>query len=141
MPQAISVSTALSMNAPAVVNGLPVIHNTAVSEIIAPSVGVSPTWPITVPIDVAPSAMPPTTFSLTILLWRTRAWVSSSMTEILRDFDVVPVVQVFEGGIVTVQGHGLILSIVHLPPLTIDSPFTFTILIIFFTDTFRYIVW
>ena len=42
---------------------------------------------------------------------------------------------------VTVRGHGLILSIVHLPPLTIDSPFTFTILIVFFADTFRYIVW
>ena len=42
---------------------------------------------------------------------------------------------------VTVWGRGLIFSIVHLLPLTIDSPFTFTILIIFFTDTFRYIVW
>ena len=42
---------------------------------------------------------------------------------------------------VTVRGHGLIFSIVHLPPLTIDSPLTFTILVIFFTDTFRYIVW
>ena len=42
---------------------------------------------------------------------------------------------------VTVRGHGLILSVVHLPPLTIDSPFMFTILIVFFADTFRYIVW
>ena len=42
---------------------------------------------------------------------------------------------------VTVRGRGLILSIVHLPPLTIDSPFTFTVLIIFFADTFQYIVW
>ena len=63
------------------------------------------------------------------------------MTETLRGFDVVPVVQVFEGGIVTVQGRGLIFSVVHLLPLTIDSPFTFTILIIFFADTFQYIVW
>ena len=39
-------------------------------------------------------------------------------------------------GIVTVQDHGLILSIVHLPPLTVDSPFTFTVHLIFFTDTF-----
>ena len=37
---------------------------------------------------------------------------------------------------VTVRGRGLIFSVVHLPPITIDSPFTFTILIIFFTDTF-----
>ena len=63
------------------------------------------------------------------------------MTVIPRDSDVVPVVQVFEGGIVTVQGHGLVLSIVHLPLLTVDSPFTFTVLLIFFADTFRYIVW
>ena len=43
--------------------------------------------------------------------------------------------------VVTVWGRGLIFSVVHLPPLTIDSPFTFTILVIFFADTFHYIVW
>ena len=43
--------------------------------------------------------------------------------------------------IVTVRGCGLILSIIHLAPLTADSPFTFTVLVIFFADTFRYIVW
>ena len=90
------------MNAPVVANGLPVIHNTAVSEIIAPSVDISPTWPITVLIDVAPSVTLLITFSSTVLLQRTQARVSSSMTKILRGFDVVPVVQVFEGGIVTV---------------------------------------
>ena len=63
------------------------------------------------------------------------------MRETLRGFDVVPVIQVFEGGIVMVRGRGLIFSIVHLPPLTTDSPFTFTVLIIFFADTFRYVVW
>ena len=141
MPQAISVSTSPSMSAPAVVNGPPVIHNTTVSGIIAPSVNILPTWPITVPIDAVPSVMLPITFSSTVLLWRTQAQVSSSTREIPRGFDVVPVVQAFNGGIVTVRGHGLVLSIVHLPPLTVDSPFTFTILIIFLTDTFRYIVW
>ena len=35
-----------------------------------------------------------------------------------------------------VRGHGLVLSIVHLLLLTVDSPFTFTVLIIFLTDTF-----
>ena len=129
------------MNAPVVANRLPVIHNTTVSEIIAPSVGVSPTWSVTVPIDIAPSVTLPITFSSTVLLQRTQARASSSMMEILRGFDVVPVVQVFEGGIVTVRGHGLILSIVHLPPLTVDSPFTFTVHLIFFTDTFQYVVW
>ena len=67
--------------------------------------------------------------------------MSSSTMGTLRGSDVVSVVQVFEGGIVTVRGHGLFLSVVHLPPLTINSPFTFTVLIIFFADTFRYIVW
>ena len=42
---------------------------------------------------------------------------------------------------VTVRGHSLIFSVVHLPPLTANSPFTFTVLIIFFADTFHYIVW
>ena len=63
------------------------------------------------------------------------------MRETLRDFDVVPVVQIFEGGTVMVQGRRLIFSVLHLPPLTINSPFMFTVLIIFFADTFRYIVW
>ena len=63
------------------------------------------------------------------------------MMETQKGFDVVLVVQVFDGGIVTVRGRGLIFSIVHLPPLTINSPFTFTVLIIFLADTFRYIVW
>ena len=42
---------------------------------------------------------------------------------------------------VTVRGCGLILSVIHLTPLTADSLFTFTVLVIFFADTFRYIVW
>ena len=141
MPQAISVLTALSTNVPAVANGLPATHNIAASGIIAPSVAVSPTWPATALIDVVPSVTLPITFSLTVLLQRTRAQASSSTTEIPRDFDVVPVVQIFEGGIVTVRGHGLILSVIHLTPLTADSLFTFTILVIFFANTFRYVVW
>ena len=141
MPQAISVSAAPNMNVPAVISGLPVTHNTAVSEIIAPTVDVSPTWPAIVPIEVAPSATPPITFLLTVLLRRTRVQVSSSTTGILRGSDVVPVVQVFEGGIVTVRGRCLFLSVVHLPPLSTGSPFTFTVLVIFFDVAFHYIVW
>ena len=129
------------MNVPAVVNELPVTCSTTVSEIIAPTVNILPIWPTTVPIADAPSVMPLTTFSLTVLLQRTRARASSSMTETLRGFDVVLVVQVFEGGIVTVRGRGLFLSIVHLLPLSMGSPFTFTVLVIFFNDTFRYTVW
>ena len=129
------------MNVPAAVNRLPVIHSTIVSETIAPTVDALPIWPATVPIANAPSVMPPITFSSTVLLQRTQAQASSSMTGTLRGFDVVLVVQVLDRGIVTVRGHGLIFSVVHLPPLTIDSPFTFTVLVIFFTDTFQYIVW
>ena len=141
MPQAISVSTVPSMNAPVVVNELPVIHNTAVSGTIAPIVDILPTWPATVPIIAAPSVTPPITFLSTALLQGTRVRVSSSMRETQRGFDVVLVGQVFEGGIVMVRGHRLIFSVVHLPPLTIDSPFTFTVLIVFFADTFQYVVW
>ena len=43
--------------------------------------------------------------------------------------------------IVMVRGWGLIFSIVHLLLLTVDSLFTFTILVIFLADTFHYIVW
>ena len=32
-------------------------------------------------------------------------------------------------------------SIVHLPPLSSDCPFTFTILIMFFPDTYQYTIW
>ena len=140
-PQVISMSTAPNTSVPVVDSTLPATLNTAVSEIIAPIVDASPTWPAIVPIDIAPSVTLPITFSLTVLLWRTRVQESSSMMGTLRGSDVVPVVQVFKGGIVTVRGQGLFLSVAHLPPLTVDSPFTFTILIIFFADTFRYIVW
>ena len=141
MPQAISVLIVPSMNVPAVANGPLATHNIAASRIIAPSVVVLPTWPTTVLINDALSATLPITFLSTVLLWRTQALESFSMRETLRGFDVVPVVQAFDGGIVMVRGHGLVLSIVHLPPLTIDSPLTFTILIFFLTDTFRYVVW
>ena len=141
MPQAISVSTVPSMNVPAAANELPVTHNTAVSGTTAPTVDISPTWPATVQIVAAPSVTPPITFSLTVHLQRTQARVLFSTRETQRGFDVVPVVQVFEGGIVTVRGRGLIFSVVHLPPLTTDSPFTFTVLIVFFADTFQYVVW
>ena len=133
--------TAPNTNVPAVVSGLLVIHNTAASEIIAPTVDVSPTWPTTVPTGAVPFVMPPITFSSTVLSRRTQVRVSSSTMGILRDSDVVPVVQVFEGGIVTVRGRELFLSVVHLLPLSTGSPFTFTVLVIFFNDTFHYTVW
>ena len=41
---------------------------------------------------------------------------------------------------VMVQGPNLIFSIVHFSPLLSDSPFTFTVSIMFSTDNFRYMV-
>ena len=43
--------------------------------------------------------------------------------------------------IVTVWGSDILFSIIYLPPLSSDSPFTFTVSIMFFIDTFRYTVW
>ena len=40
-----------------------------------------------------------------------------------------------------VYGQGLFFSIIHLLLLTANSPFTFTVLVLFFADTFRYVVW
>ena len=54
---------------------------------------------------------------------------------------VIPLPEVVFLFIVTVRGHGLVLSIVHLLPLTVDSPFISTVLIIFLTNTFQYVVW
>ena len=139
--QAISVSTAPNTNVPAVASGPLVTHNTAVSEIIALTADILPTWPATAPVAAAPSVMLPITFSSTVLSRRTQVRVSSSTAGILRGSDAVPVVQAFEGGIVTVRGRGLFLSIEHLPPLFAGSPLTFTILVIFFNDTFQYTVW
>ena len=135
------MSTVPNMNVPVVTNGLLATHNITASETIAPSAIVLPTWPITVLIDDVLSVTLPITFSSTVLLRRTQVPESSSTRETLRGFDVVPVVQAFDGGIVTVRGHGLVLSIVHLLLLTIDSPLTFTVLVFFLTDTFQYVVW
>ena len=62
------------------------------------------------------------------------------MGEIQRGCDFVPEVQIFEGGIVMVQGPNLIFSIIHFSPLSSDSPFTFTVSILFSTDNYQYMV-
>ena len=56
--------------------------------------------------------------------------------ETQKDFDLAPVVQVFEGGIVMVRGPDLIFSIIHLSPLVSGSPFTFTVSTMFFPDIY-----
>ena len=141
MPQGISVLIAQNMSALAAAKELLAIHNTTAPVIIAPSADALHTWLDTARTDTALSVTPQTTFSSTILLQKTQAWELSSTREILKAFDVVPVVQIFGGGNVMVRGRGLIFSIIHLLLLTVDSLFTFTVLVIFLADTFRYIVW
>ena len=77
---------------------------------------------------------------VTALSLRTPARGLSSTGEIQRGCDFVPEVQIFEGGIVTVQGPNLIFSIIHFSPLSSDSPFTFTVSILFSTDDYWYMV-
>ena len=42
---------------------------------------------------------------------------------------------------VTVRGLDIIFSIIHLSPMVPNSPFTFTVLAMFFSDTYRYTIW
>ena len=95
----------------------------------------------TVQTDFALFATTQDMLSQTVPSLRTPAVASSSMMEIQRDCNLVPVVQVFKGGNVTVRGSDIIFSIVSLPPLSFDSPFTFTISIMFLNNTFHYTVW
>ena len=45
------------------------------------------------------------------------------------------------GRCVMVQGQDLLFLVIHLSPISFDSPLMFTISIMFFTNTFCYIVW
>ena len=101
----------------------------------------SATPPVTVQTTTAPFATTQAMSSLTALSWRTPAAESSLTTETLRACDLVLVVQVFKGGNVMVQGLNILFTIIHLPPLTSDSPFTFTILVMFSSNHYRYIIW
>ena len=98
----IFMSISWNMNAPTVINGLlgtlsTVVFKTAVRFAVA-----SATTPSTVRTDSAPSAMIPAMSLQIVPSLRTPAVVSSSMMETQRESDLAPVVQVFEGGIVTV---------------------------------------
>ena len=42
---------------------------------------------------------------------------------------------------VTICGRDILFSILHLPPLSYTSPYTFTVSVIFYTDTYWYVVW
>ena len=134
------VLTAWNMNVPTAVNAPQVTPN-----IIAPATTV-----LFATASVTPHASVRTTSVLSAMTWDTSSPIvpsqrtpvvgSSSTTETRRDCNLVLVVQVFDGGIVTVRGLDLIFSIVHLSPLSSDCPFTFTISIMFLPDVYQYTI-
>ena len=92
--------------------------------------------PTTVQIDSAPSVMTQDMSSQIVPSLRTPAVVSSSTMETQWESSLVLVVQIFKGGNVMIQGDGLLFSIICLPLLSSNSPLTFTISIMFLTDTY-----
>ena len=134
------MSTAWSINALTVANVPLDTSNIIACETTILFAATSATSLATVQTDAAHYATTQGTSSPIALSQRTLVRESSSIREIQRDFSVVPVVQIFEEGNVTVQSRDLFFSIVHLPALTPDSPLTFTLLVMFFADTFRYII-
>ena len=140
-PQGMFGSTVLITNA-LIADSMPQgILNISMPGIIAHSVAALTTTLITAWIGIAPSVMILDMSLQTVHFLRTPAWASFSMTETLKDFDVVLVVQLFKGGDVTIHGRDLLFSIVHLSPLCPNSLYTFTILVNFLRDTYQYTVW
>ena len=138
--QGIFVLTAQSMNVPIAVNAPQVIPNIVAPKTTVLFATTSAIPPASAQIDFAPSA---TTWDMLLQIVpsrRTPVVVSSSMMETQKDCDLVPVVQVFEGGIVMVRGLDIIISIVSLPPLLFDSPFTFNVSTVFSRNTFYYTI-
>ena len=42
---------------------------------------------------------------------------------------------------VMIHGRDILFSIIHLPPLSSGSPYTFTVSIMFFAGIYQYIIW
>ena len=97
--------------------------------------------PTIVQTDNVPSVMTLDTLLQIVPSLRTPAAVSSSTMGTWRGSDHVLVVQVFKGGIVTICGDNILFSIVHLLLLSSNSPYTFTVSIMFFPDDYWYIIW
>ena len=135
------MSTVWDMNAPTVSSKLLATPNTIAIATTVLFAAASVTFPATVRTVSAPSAMTQGPSSLIVHSPRTPVVVSSSTMGIQRGFDLAPVVQVFEEGIVTIGGTDLIFSIIHLPLLTVDSPLTFTTLIRFSSNNYCYTMW
>ena len=135
------MSTAQSTSAPTVANMPLATLNTVVLKTTVPFATASAIPPAIAQTVSAHFAMTRDMSSQTAPSQRTPVAELSSMTETQRDSSLVPVVQVFEGGIVTVQGQDIIFSIFHWSPLTSSSPLTFTVSTMFFTDVYQYVIW
>ena len=132
----IFVSTVQNMSVPTAASMPPVTLNTIVLETTVLFAIALATPLATVQTTFVPSATTQDMSSQIVLSQRTPVVVSSSTTETQRESDLALMVQVFEGGIVTVQGPNLVFSIIYLSLLTPNSPFTFTISTMFFSDVY-----
>ena len=135
------MSIAQSTSVPTAINVPLVTPNIVALETTVLFVAASATSPVSVWTDSVPFATTWDMLSQTVPFLKTPAAVSSLTTEIQKDCNLVPVVQVFKGGIVTVQGPNLVFSIIHLSPLVSNSPFMFTISTMFLSDGYQYTVW
>ena len=132
----IFVSTVQNMSVPTAASMPPVTLNTIVLETTVLFAIALATPLATVQTTFVPSATTQDMSSQIVLSQRTPVVVSSSTTETQRESDLALMVQVFEGGIVMVQGPNLVFSIIYLSLLTPNSPFTFTISTMFFSDVY-----
>ena len=134
------MSTVRNMNVLTAINALQATHSTIALATTVLFATASVTSPTSVWTSNAPSVMIQDTSLVTALSQRTPARGLSLTREIQRGRNFVLEVQIFEGGIVMVQGPNIIFSIVHFSPLSSDSPFTFTVSILFSTDDYQYMV-
>ena len=129
------------MNAPTVISAPLATLNTIVLETTVLFAAVLATLPSVVQTISVPF---PTTQDMslqTVPFPRTPVAGLSSTTKTWRDFSLVLVVQVFKGGNVMICGQDLLFSIICLPLLSIDSPFTFMLSIMFFMSNYQYMIW
>ena len=141
MSQGIFMSTAQNTSVPTVISMSLAIPNTIATATTVLFATASATPLATVRTTFVPSAMTQAMLSLTAPFWRTPAAGSFSTMEILRVYDLAPVVQVFKGGNVMIQGSDLFFSIIYLLLLSSDLPFTFTVLVMFHSNIYCYIIW
>ena len=140
-PSGIYMLIAQIMNAPTADSVLQGTPNTVAFETSVLFATTSAICPVTVQTNIAPCAMTWDTSSWTVPSQRTLAAESFSTMETQRGSELAPVVQVFEGGIITVWGQDFLFSVIHLLLISLNSPLTFTVPVMFFMNTFQYTVW